>query len=45
MKFTVKEIAGVRLPAGSKDFVWWDDEIAGFGPGFIVIVAGPNNAA
>jgi integrase len=31
MKFTVKEIAGVRLPAGSKDFVWWDDEIAGFG--------------
>jgi integrase len=31
MKFTVKEIAGVRPPEGSKDFVWWDDEIAGFG--------------
>ena len=31
MKFTVKEIAGLRLPEGSKDFVWWDDDIAGFG--------------
>jgi integrase len=31
MKFTIKEIAGLRLPAGSRDFVWWDDDIAGFG--------------
>jgi integrase len=31
MKFTVKEIAGARLPEGSKDYVWWDEDIAGFG--------------
>jgi hypothetical protein len=31
MRFTVKEIAGVSLPAGRKDFVWWDDEITGLG--------------
>jgi integrase len=31
MKFTVREIAGLVLPKGSKDFVWWDDDVVGFG--------------
>jgi integrase len=31
VKLTVKAIAGVKLPAGSKDFVLWDGDIAGFG--------------
>jgi hypothetical protein len=31
MKFTDKATAGLELPAGSKDFVWWDDDIKGFG--------------
>lgn len=31
MKFTVRGIVGLRLPDGSRDFVWWDDEVAGFG--------------
>jgi integrase len=31
MKFTVKTTAGVKLPAGKLDYVWWDDDIAGFG--------------
>jgi integrase len=31
MKLTVKKIAELKLPAGSKDAVFWDDDIAGFG--------------
>ena len=31
MKLTIKGIVGVRLPDGSQDFVWWDDDVAGFG--------------
>jgi integrase len=31
MKFTVKKIAELKLPAGGKDAVFWDDDIAGFG--------------
>jgi integrase len=31
VKLTVKTIAGVKLPEGSKDFVFWDDDVAGFG--------------
>jgi integrase len=31
MKLTSKNIAELKLPVGSKDAVWWDDEISGFG--------------
>jgi integrase len=31
MKLTVKKIAELKLPAGSKDAVFWDEDIAGFG--------------
>src|SRR5215831_19230017 len=31
MKLTEKKTDGLALPAGRKDFVWWDDDIAGFG--------------
>jgi integrase len=31
MKLTVKKIAELKLPAGSTDAVFWDDDIAGFG--------------
>jgi integrase len=31
VKFTVKNTASVALPAGSKDHVWWDDSVTGFG--------------
>ena len=31
MKLTEKKTDGLALPAGKKDFVWWDDDIAGFG--------------
>jgi integrase len=31
VKFTDKSTAGVKLPIGSSDFVWWDDDIEGFG--------------
>jgi integrase len=31
MKFTVKSIAALQLPAGKKDHIEWDTELAGFG--------------
>src|SRR5262249_37304353 len=31
MKLTEKKTDGLALPAGRKDFVWWDDDVAGFG--------------
>jgi integrase len=31
MNLTVKKIAELKLPAGSRDAVFWDDDIAGFG--------------
>lgn len=31
MTLTVKKIAELKLPVGSKDAVFWDDDIAGFG--------------
>src|SRR5215471_15292091 len=31
MKLTEKKTDSLALPAGKKDFVWWDDDIAGFG--------------
>jgi integrase len=31
MKFTVKNTGSLQLPAGSSDYVWWDDDITGFG--------------
>jgi integrase len=31
MKFTVKSIAGLQLPAGKKDHIEWDDDLPGFG--------------
>jgi len=31
MKFAVKNTAALELPDGSRDQVWWDDDIAGFG--------------
>ncbi|HMA70264.1 MAG TPA: integrase arm-type DNA-binding domain-containing protein, partial [Xanthobacteraceae bacterium] len=31
MKFTAKTIGEVRLPAGKKDHIEWDDELPGFG--------------
>jgi integrase len=31
MKLTIKSTSGLTLPPGSKDAVFWDDDIAGFG--------------
>jgi integrase len=31
MKLTIKKIAELKLPAGSTDAVFWDDDVAGFG--------------
>lgn len=31
MKLTIKNTASLELPAGRKDFVWFDDDISGFG--------------
>jgi integrase len=31
MKLTIKTIDGLKLPKGSRDYVWWDDDVAGFG--------------
>jgi integrase len=31
MKFTVKSIAGLRLPEGKADHIEWDDDLPGFG--------------
>src|SRR6516165_6257799 len=31
MKLTLKSVGGARLPAGTTDTVFWDDDIAGFG--------------
>ena len=31
MRFTVKSTATVQLPAGKTDYVFFDDDIAGFG--------------
>src|SRR6516162_1907083 len=31
MKLTLKSVADARLPAGTTDTVFWDDDIAGFG--------------
>jgi integrase len=31
VKLTIKSAAGVELPAGRKDHVWFDDDISGFG--------------
>src|SRR5262245_19302128 len=31
MRLTVKTTAGLKLPSGKSDHIWFDDEIAGFG--------------
>jgi hypothetical protein len=31
MKFTIRNIVDLKLPPGSKDVVYWDDDTAGFG--------------
>jgi integrase len=31
MRLTVRNTAGLQLPAGKKDYIEWDDEVGGFG--------------